>query len=286
VSRPLLPLEPVTAFVPSEDGVEVAVHDYGGSGRALVVVHGTGLCSRMWEPVLGRLPEGAFRALAVDLRGHGATRTPADVRYDDDRMVADLTAVCRFFDLRDACVAAHSMGGATSLLTEATRPGTFARLWVYEPIIFPRPAEGGEGPSAFAQLTRRRRAVFPSRQAAIERYRSRPPLDELDSEVLAAYVRHGFVDQADGSVRLACDPEQEARAYEQFLRDGWGRLGDVAAPVLVGYGGRSDDLAGTWAPRIAERLPAGTAARFEHCAHFGPFADLDVTARSITDWFL
>ena len=88
---------PLTTYVPSDDGVEVAVHDYGGSGRPLVVIHGTGLCSRMWEPVLARLDQDDLRPLAVDLRGHGASRTPADVTFTDDRMVADLRAVCRAF---------------------------------------------------------------------------------------------------------------------------------------------------------------------------------------------
>ncbi|MEA3215942.1 MAG: hypothetical protein QOJ19_2098, partial [Acidimicrobiia bacterium] len=203
---------PITSHVPSADGVEVAVHDYGGSGRPLVLVHGTGLCSRMWEPVLEHLPPGAVRALAVDLRGHGSTRTPAEVTFTEDRMVADLGAVCRAFDLSGAWVAGHSMGGASSLLTAVALPSAFERLWVYEPIIFPRP-EDSTGPSAMIEATRRRRPSFPSREAAIARYGSRPPLDELDPAALQAYVEHGFTDEPDGSVSLACKPQHEARAF-------------------------------------------------------------------------
>ena len=99
-------------------------------------------------------------------------------------------------------------------------------------------------------------------------------------------MRYGFVDEPDGSVRLACTPENEARAYEQFLRDGWTRLAEVRAPVRVGYGGRSSDLAGQWAPRVAEQIPAGEAERYDDCAHFGPFAELDRTARSLREWLL
>ena len=32
--------DPATRFVPSEDGVEVAVHDYGGPGHPTIFVHG------------------------------------------------------------------------------------------------------------------------------------------------------------------------------------------------------------------------------------------------------
>jgi pimeloyl-ACP methyl ester carboxylesterase len=276
---------PITTYVASENGVGVAVHDFGGPGHPLVLVHGTGMCSRMWEPVVERLQARSVRPLAVDLRGHGAAHTPPEATFNEDRMVADLTAVCRVFELSGAWVAAHSMGGATSLLTTAALPSAFAKLWVYEPIIFPRP-EDATGPSAMVEATRRRRPSFPSRQAAMERYGSRPPLDELDPAALAAYVEHGFVDEADGSVRLACSPENEARAFEQFLADGYRQLPKVVPPVLVAYGGKSEDLAGQWAPRIADALPAGTAERFDGCGHFGPFADLSRTAASLQSWFL
>ena len=48
-------LTPRTSFVSSEDQVEVAVHDYGGNGHPTIFIHGTGLVSRMWEPVIRRL---------------------------------------------------------------------------------------------------------------------------------------------------------------------------------------------------------------------------------------
>jgi pimeloyl-ACP methyl ester carboxylesterase len=277
--------EPVTTHVASENGVEVAVHDYGGPGRPTLFVHGTGLLSRMWEPVIERLPAKRFRALGVDLRGHGASRVPADVTFTDHRMVADLRSVCAAFGVTGDWVVAHSMGGGTALLTEADAPGTFERLWVYEPIIFPRLDERPEGAFDFVEATRRRRRSFASRQEAAARYASRPPLDELSPEAMDAYVRHGFLDEPDGTVRLACEPELEARAFEQFLQAGYTRLPAIHAPVLVGYGARSTDLSGEWAPRIADALPNGQAQRFEGAAHFGPFGQPDVAAASIERWF-
>lgn len=277
--------QPETTLVASHGGVDVAAHDYGGEGRPMVFVHGTGLCSRMWEPVIARLPE--VRAIGVDLRAHGSSRAPDDVTFAEEDMVGDLSVVADHFGLRGAWATAHSMGGATSLLTEATRPGTFERLWVFEPIIFPRsPEDSAEGPSAMAEATRRRRATFASRAEAIARYRSRPPFDELAADALEAYVEHGFLDQADGTVALACTPEHEARAYEQFLRQGWTRLGDVAAPVLVAYGDRTTEPSGDWAPKVAEALPDGHAERFVGCAHLGPFVDPEATAASLRRWFL
>lgn len=265
--------------------MQVAVTDHGGDGHPTTFVAGTGLCAGMWEPIVARLPAERYRCLTIDLRGHGGSVTPPDATFLDEDLVADLTAVAEAFGLRGAWGVAHSMGGGTTLLVEAGRPGTYARTWVFEPIIFPR--EGtSEGLDAMVAATRRRRPVFASRAEALERYRSRPPLDVLHPEVLAAYVQHGFVDQPDGTVRLACTPEQEARLFEQYLRFGYQRLGDVAAETVVAYGTTTAENSGVWAPRIAEALPRGTAEAFDGQDHFGCFANLDLVVESLNRFFL
>lgn len=276
--------EPETTFVPSTDAVEVAVHDYGGDGHPTVFVHGTGLVSRMWEPVMELLGD-EFRPIGVDLRGHGSARAPQDVQFQAPRMVSDLTAVIDAFELEDAWIVAHSMGGGTSILASLERPAAFERQWVFEPIIFRREEVRPEGAIDFIEITRRRRPVFDSREQVISSYGSRPPLDELDPACLAAYVEHGFVDQTDGTVRLACDPLMESRAFEQYLQDGWERLPDVALPVRVAYGTASDDRPAAAAPDIAARLPHGDLEAFDGSGHFGCFGPLEHCATSIRSWF-
>ena len=64
---------PTTKFVTSDNGVKVAAHDYGGDGKPTLFVHGTGLVSRMWEPIIDGIGE-EFRAICIDLRAHGATK--------------------------------------------------------------------------------------------------------------------------------------------------------------------------------------------------------------------
>ncbi len=276
---------PSTIHIPSANGVEVAAHDYGGDGHPCFFVHGTGLVSRMWEPVMDLLGE-EFRPIAVDLRAHGATRNPDDVEFFDHRMVADLTAVVDHYGFSGAWIVGHSMGGGTAILTSLERPEAFDRLWVFEPIIFVRETERPPGAFDFVEATKKRRAVFPSRQDVIESYSSRPPLDELHPACLTAYVEHGFLDQADGTVRLACDPLLESRAFEQFLQTGWERLPEVTAPVRVAYGTASPDRPATAAAGVAARLPHGDLDPFEGSEHFGCFGPLERAAQSIRDWFL
>ena len=170
--------EPHSHFVSSEDQVQVAVHDYGGPGHPTLFVHGTGLVSRMWEPIIDRIG-GEFRAICVDLRAHGATTNPSDIDFFDHRMVADLASVVDAFNLQDAWVVGHSMGGATSILTSLVRPDAFERAWVYEPILFERTEDRPEGSIDFVEATKRRRSIFPSREEVIDRYSTRPPLNEV-----------------------------------------------------------------------------------------------------------
>jgi pimeloyl-ACP methyl ester carboxylesterase len=276
--------DPLTSFVSSEDGVEVAVHDYGGPGHPTVFVHGTGLISRMWEPIIERLGPD-FRAICVDLRAHGATKNPEGIDFFEHRMVADLSAAVDALALNDAWVVGHSMGGATSILASLARPDAFSRAWVYEPVIFERTEDRPAGAFDFVEATKRRRTVFSSRVEVIERYGTRPPLDELHQECLEVYVQHGFNDRPDGSVELACSPALESRAFEQFLQQGWDQLPYVSVPVLVAYGGKGSDRPSTAAPLIAERLPTGVLEVFADSDHLGCFGPLEDVTASIRSWF-
>ncbi|HRW39382.1 MAG TPA: hypothetical protein P5254_16920, partial [Aquihabitans sp.] len=124
-----------------------------------------------------------------------------------------------------------------------------------------------------AAAARRRRPSFPSKAEALDRYASRPPLGLLRADALAAYVEHGFVDQPDGSVALACAPEDEARVFEApgkpTLRD----MADVDVPVVVARGVREPWGPQAFAPAVADALPRGRSRAYDHLGHFGPFED-------------
>src|SRR5207245_2366963 len=143
-----------------------------------------------------------------DLRGHGdSTATPAQVS-DWNRFGADVLAVIDTLDLaaagRPVVAFGHSMGGAALVLAELARPGTFAGLWLFEPILPPAATVGFEGPNPMSEAAERRREVFESMEAAIENFSTKPPLDVFTPAAMRAYVEHGFSPQPDGTVRLKC----------------------------------------------------------------------------------
>ena len=141
------------------------------------------------------------------------------------------------------------MGGAALLLAEQRRPGTFAALWLFEPVVFPTGGPtGAPRANPLAEGARRRRATFPSYEAALANFASKPPMSVLDPAALEQYVRHGFAEQPDGSVELRCRPDDEAAVYDMGLRhDAFAHLARGGLPGA--RGAREPHRAGTGAHR-------------------------------------
>jgi pimeloyl-ACP methyl ester carboxylesterase len=273
-------------FLPTPDGLTLALHEHGGSGRPTLFCHATGLHGAVWEPLSAALGDG-FERWAVDLRAHGASTIPAGNPLPWAEIASDVTTVVDALDLPPGQLlgVGHSLGGACLLLAEQARPGTFAGLWLFEPITppigtFPPP----DSDNRLADGALRRRPSFPSIADAIANYASKPPFHTSRADALHAYVRHGFVAGEDGAVHLACRPADES----QVFRSGGGHrafdhLGEVACPVVVAC---SEEPMGpaAFAPAVAAALPRGRLERFRHMTHFGPLEAPTVLAEAIRDF--
>ena len=176
----------------------------------------------------------------------------------------------------------HSMGGVALLLAEQSQPGIFSGMYLYEPIVLPEGFFSGAGGNPLAKKARLRREVFDSRAAAFARYASRPPLNVMRADALAAYVEGGFVDLPDGRVRLACRPATEASTFEAsdgLTLENVGRI-DVPATVAAGSVPGTPNPA-EFAPALAEALPKGRFRRCEGLGHFGPLEAPGVVAADV-----
>jgi pimeloyl-ACP methyl ester carboxylesterase len=90
------------------DGVKLAVRDFGGTGRDLLLLHGLASTSHIFDLVAPRLTSG-FRVVAYDQRGHGESSKPSS-KYRFAHMTADAVAVIRGLGLRRPIVLGHSWG--------------------------------------------------------------------------------------------------------------------------------------------------------------------------------
>lgn len=271
-----------TRRVASTDGVTLTVHDLGGDGRPVLLAHATGFHGWVWSPVAVHLSDRAH-CWSLDFRGHGDSDPPEGRGFEWEGFADDVLAVVDDVGLDRPVGVGHSKGGAALLLAEARRPGTFAAVWAYEPIVFP-PRAPGEPEIADGELSERavrRRSSFPSLDEAYVNFRGKAPLSSLAPESLRAYVEHGFAPGADGEIYLKCRGEWEAEVYRMGGRHGgWDRLDAVRCPVTVACGGDGAPPAAI-APAIAGRLPDARLVRFDDLGHFGPLEDPAAVAAAI-----
>lgn len=287
--------------IASSDGVSVAYLRLAGSGAKLLMVHATGFCATIWRPVAEALSD-VVDCWALDVRGHGATAPPADGSMKWAGTADDVLAVAGAIDASGEVPAGpwlgvgHSMGGASLVLAEQQRPGTFGALWVYEPVIFPPSfgewaADGGGRQNPLADAALRRRATFPSAEAAFENYASKPPMNVFDHRALRGYLERGLVrdpspDAPASGVRLACEPAIEAQLYRMGPQhSAWSHFDAVACPVTVVTGDQSVPGPAGFAASIAAELPGGELEVHDDLGHFGPAEAPDRMAESIRTAF-
>ena len=268
--------------VPSTDGVELAVHELGGTGSPLLISHATGFHGRCYQPMADALADVA-RCVAFDYRGHGDTAQSVQQlagvidwqRYGDD---AEVIATWLAEQAGEPIVAfGHSLGGACLLMAAHRNPALFRCIVAFEPIVFPPieyPAdkvEGDELESPMIAAARRRRSSFLSFEEAIANFSSKPPLNALTSDALDAYVRHGFEQEPDGSVHLKCLPRTEADTFAMSgSHDTWARLPEISTEVLVISGRQQEMSPSMISAAVAERLPNGRYLQRDDMDHFGP----------------
>jgi pimeloyl-ACP methyl ester carboxylesterase len=264
---------PAVHLVPSADGVSVAVHELGGTGPALVIVHGTGFCTGMMAPLAADLA-ARFRCVGLDLRGHGSSPTVPGASYHWHDLAGDVAAVVDALALAPVYALGHSSGAAVLLIAASGSPSRFKGLWCYEPIVWPDPVALTARAEGLAAGASRRRAVFGSREDAGAHFRAKPPFSGFDPRVLWAYLECGFTAQPGGGVALCCPPEVEAEMYRMGVtHDGFSRLPRVACPVTIARGERSEAIGAEVVADQVAALPQGRAVELPGLGHFGPLED-------------
>lgn len=229
-----------------ETGVEIAVQDWGGDGPLALFHHANGFCAAMWAPIAEPL-RTRFRIVAMDARGAGDSPNPPghpsvaayswaemahDVHHLGDALLAETG------EQQIALGVGHSFGGTLVMSAEAERPGLFGRIVAIDPVTPPPPAlqasVGASRAPQLAEMARRRRSVWPSRQAAREHFASRELFGKWTERALALYVAEGLCDRSDGQVELRCSPDAEAGVFAGHGDfDVFATVAGLAPPVLL-----------------------------------------------------
>jgi non-heme chloroperoxidase len=233
------------------DGVTIAADVAGPAGGApVVLLHGGGQTRGSWKGAAGALAGRGYRAISLDLRGHGDSDWPADGDYQLDRFVDDLAAILPTLGAPAVLVGA-SLGGLASLLAVGERRLPAAALVLVD--VTPRIEPTGVGkirafmtanPNGFASIDEAADAV-----AAYLPHRPRP----RDASGLRKNLRL----REDGRLYWHWDPRfmSEARSagFNGERLEAAARA--LAVPTLLIRGGRSEIVTPAGAQAFLELAP-------------------------------
>jgi pimeloyl-ACP methyl ester carboxylesterase len=103
-------------------GIRIAVHAEGPvDGAPVLLLHGGGQTRFAWGGTQRELGSRGYRAIAVDLRGHGDSDWAPDGDYSPVRIADDLLRLIRWTGGRPALVGA-SLGGLSALIAAGEHP--------------------------------------------------------------------------------------------------------------------------------------------------------------------
>jgi pimeloyl-ACP methyl ester carboxylesterase len=257
--------------------------EWPGPGSPLVLSPGTGLPAAVWEPFAREIPD--HRRLAIDHRGHGDSDKPA-TGYDTVTLRDDLKRALEALGLVRPYGVGHSLGAVVMAAVEATYPGTFARLVLFDPALGPPGSQDfADRAREIAERTRKKRAVWPSRAALYQSYRHRDIFADWQEDAFAAYLAAGTELTPDGQVRLKCPPELEAQVFAAHpAHDHWADLARLDLPVLLVRGGATHVLSDELAARFRQQVRHAQEIVLPGAGHFLPMSHPVEAARIVCDF--
>lgn len=134
--------------ITTADGVEIFFKDWGPKdAQPIVFHHGWPLSADDWDAQLLFFLAKGYRVIAHDRRGHGRSAQVGD-GHDMDHYAADVAAVARHLDLRDAVHVGHSTGGGEALRYAvrhgAGRVAKLVLIGAVPPLMAKTPANPGD----------------------------------------------------------------------------------------------------------------------------------------------
>ncbi len=154
------------------DPVRLHIEDSGGSGRAVVLIHGWPLSAQAWAPQVPVLKAAGFRVVAYDRRGFGRSDKPAS-GYGYDTLADDLQRVMDECGLQDATLVGFSMGGGEVARYIARHGESRLRSVVFASAVPPylmKTADNPDGPLTPEKAQQMRGALEQDRSSFFDQF--------------------------------------------------------------------------------------------------------------------
>ncbi|MGH4029431.1 alpha/beta fold hydrolase [Actinomycetota bacterium Odt1-20B] len=240
--------------------VRVPAHGVGwlwaersGSGSPVVLLHGAGMDSRLWDAVAPELARH-HQVIRFDARGLGRSAAPEQSFSD----VEDLRAVLDYFGLRRAALVGLSMGGETAVEFALAHPGRVEALGLVGASVGGHIWPDDSDSLAYAAARRERDAVALARlELSIWAPMGRTaPGGELIEAMVSENAHRRIV--------------SEELSMPSLSRNAEARLGEITAPTLVIHGDRDHPEIGVIAKRLVTDIPTARGQVIPNADHYLP----------------
>ena len=274
---------PDAAFAAGPAGQRIHYRDQGRrDAPAIVLLHGSNASLHTWEPLVQRLG-GDYRVVTLDLPGHGLTGATPDREYDADGMMAAVDVVAARLGLEHFILGGHSMGGWVAWRYALARPGHVDALLLIDAAGMPPRA----GERRAASNIGFRLMENPAGRWLATRI---TPRALVEKSLRGTVAREDIVDEAmidrywellrfpgnrkATALRARTDREPEMAA----------RVGEIAAPTLILFGGQDRLINPSAAQSFQERIAGSETALFDDVGHLPMEEAPDATAAAIADF--
>jgi pimeloyl-ACP methyl ester carboxylesterase len=229
----------------------------GVAGAPVLLLHGLGSCAGDWAwqlPVL----QSAYRVVAVDLPGHGASPVAGGV-VTIERMADEVAALLAQITPEPAHVVGLSLGACVALRLALQAPASVRSLTLVNPFACVRPRGPGDLGRLATRLALLAAAPMPTLAAYVARrlfpWPEQRALYEAAVASLAATSRRGYA--------------AALRALARF--DARGQLAAIRRPTLVVSGDRDTVVPLEAKLRLAAAIPGARMAVVPGSGHATPY---------------
>jgi pimeloyl-ACP methyl ester carboxylesterase len=210
------------------DGVSLAVHEWPGTGPAVVCIHGLTANHVCWQSMADALVP-KYRLIGYDLRGRGDSDKPP-TGYSLDQHGRDLAALLDHFGLKKAVLMGHSLGAHIALKFAVAHPQRVSRLVLVDGGIDVR----AEIIDSLGPAINRLGVEFPSLDAFLGIIRSLPMFAGRWNDYLERYFSYDVETLPSGSVRSKVSKGAIAEELANLQRERlWVYHHQVKCPTLI-----------------------------------------------------
>lgn len=260
---------------------------------AIHFAHANGFNALTYRTLLDPLADD-MRLYASDLRGHGQSTLAANPKGMQSWLIYrdDIVRTLNELDGRPKMLVGHSMGATASLMVALAKPAWVTGLVLVEPVIMPpqyvrwmkiaRALGLAERLSPLVAQAKKRRGIWPSREAMFEAYRGRGAFRTWPEDVVRDYITGGAVDFVDDKqVRLACTPGWEAANYASDAVDVWRELDGLRCPLTLIVGDKRSTCPDSVIELLIARRPEIRVVKVPGASHFLPMEYPEIVQREI-----